>query len=98
MKATLSTFKQLASSHGIEVQYDKGYVSPKTGRASAYYITLTAPVGKVFNTSLCDIDCSINGEINGEVGEHAVYTKADWGADLVELQDIIDKGFDEADE
>lgn len=77
-----STFHKLAVKHGINVDYEPG------NAFTAARLTLESPKGKVFNTSGCHIDCSI--QCLTESGKSMVWPDA-----YRELESIVEHGFDD---
>lgn len=91
-----SGFFALAAAAGVEVSYTPGRARhPRTKEPVAYNLMLDAPAGKVFNSSDCHCDGSLNPW--AEDGD-AVQTTPNWDDLAGFLRHIISAGFSDCDE
>ena len=92
---TRAKFEALAEQHGIEVEYRPGGTisrGPMMGEKYAAEIMLDAPFKKLFRTSSCHCDGSLNHTLE-EDG-----TRTDWKGSYEGLKKIIDYGFDDCED
>lgn len=85
---TKKRFMAAAAKAGIEVEYRHGYIHPRTGEERGWEITLDAPAGKLFTTSQCHVDCSLQGDGRTPI----------WADVLQGLYEIIDAGFEDCED
>lgn len=83
-------FSEIASQHGIEFDYMAGgHKHPRTGDIVNYTLMLDAPKGRIFNTSGCHCEGSLNG-LGG--------AKIDWEQAIKALRYIIEDGFSDCED
>lgn len=74
----------LAESMGVDVDYGRGYIHPRTHQISPYCITLDAPTGHIFAATGLHCDCGIGGK-EGEL-------KTDWTDALRQVESVLSGG------
>lgn len=83
-------FEKLCEEHGIQLSYGRSYTRKHDGITYPYWILLDAPEGKNFASSECSSDGSIQGTDENP--------KVNWTIALKALKEIIELGFEDADE